>query len=302
MVELTIAEACKVYNGSHIDDIIMLIDDLSLVPLPLVPRRTNCIILGVCLKGKAQYTVDTLEHEVRPGDAIIINEGQVMDNYMVSPDLAGVGYFVSADFFNESIKEVHDLSPIFLFSRTHPVFHLNEQEVKTFEMYYHLMKEKIEDTEHHFRANVVRSLFTTMLYDMCHAIYRLREDRNADGSRSETIFTNFLTLVEKNFREHRRVGWYAEQLDLSPKYLSEMVRVASKRTPNEWIDNYVVLELRLLLKNTRMSVKDIAKKMHFPNQSFLGKYFKEHVGQSPRRYRYDIMGKQSDDALKEEEQ
>lgn len=288
MVELTIAEACKVYGGSHIDDKIMLIDNLSLVPLPLVPRRTNCVILGLCLKGKAQYTVDTKKYEVRPGDAIIVNDGQVMDNYMVSPDLAGVGYFVSVDFFNEVVKGVRDLSAIYLFSRTHPVFHLTEKESEAFQTYFHLIQEKVEQESHHFRTDVVRSLFTTLIYDLSESIYRLQQEQNIDvphGTRAEILFTNFLTLVEKHFREERRVSWYAEQLGISPKYLSEMVKQASRRTPNEWIDNYVVLELRLLLKNSSLTVKEISKKMKFPNQSFLGKYFKEHVGVSPRRYR-----------------
>jgi len=81
------------------------------------------------------------------------------------------------------------------------------------------------------------------------------------------------------------VSWYAQQLDITPKYLSEMVKQVSKRTPNEWIDNYVTREIRVLLKNTTKSIKDIAVEMNFPNQSFLGKYFKEHAGVSPSAYR-----------------
>ena len=61
----------------------------------------------------------------------------------------------------------------------------------------------------------------------------------------------------------------------------------SHRSPNEWIDKYVTLELRVLLQNTSKSIKEIAKELNFPNQSFLGKYFKEHVGISPSRYRKD---------------
>jgi AraC-like DNA-binding protein len=91
--------------------------------------------------------------------------------------------------------------------------------------------------------------------------------------------------VERNFRVERRVGWYAEQLCITPKYLSETVKQVSRRTPNEWIDNYVTLEVRVLLKNSTMSIKEIAQTLNFPNQSFLGKFFKEHVGMSPSDYR-----------------
>lgn len=64
-----------------------------------------------------------------------------------------------------------------------------------------------------------------------------------------------------------------------------MVKVASRRTPNDWIDDYVTLELRVLLRNTNKNIKEITEEMNFPNQSFLGKYFKEHVGISPSAYR-----------------
>ena len=285
MVELTIAEACRVYGGSCIEDKIMLIDDLSLVPLPQVPRRANCVILGVCLTGRAEYSLDTKKYVVEPGDAMIVNEGQVMDDYRVTKDLTGVGYFIEREFFNEIIKGVTGLSSIFLFSRTHPVFRLRQEEVDSFRSYHELIKQKIECREHHFRTDMVRSLLMTMLYDMGDALYRFREVRESENTRAEVIFTQFLTLVEKNFREVRLVSWYAKQMDISPKYLSEMVKKASKQTPNDWIDNYVVLEIRLLLKNSTMSVKKIAEEMNFPNQSFLGKYFRERVGISPRRYR-----------------
>ena len=92
-------------------------------------------------------------------------------------------------------------------------------------------------------------------------------------------------MVEQNFRNERRVSWYGQQLCITPKYLSEAIKQVSHRTPNEWIDNYVTLEIRVLLKNSTKSIKEIAQELHFPNQSFLGKYFKEHVGCSPSDYR-----------------
>ena len=72
---------------------------------------------------------------------------------------------------------------------------------------------------------------------------------------------------------------------ITAKYLSETVKQVSKRTPNEWIDSYVTLEVRVLLKNSTKAIKEIALELNFPNQSFLGKFFKEHVGMSPSAYR-----------------
>lgn len=63
------------------------------------------------------------------------------------------------------------------------------------------------------------------------------------------------------------------------------MKSVSNRTPNEWIDYYVMLELRVRLRNTESSIKEITQGMNFSSQSFLGKYFKEHAGMSPSEYR-----------------
>jgi AraC-like DNA-binding protein len=123
-----------------------------------------------------------------------------------------------------------------------------------------------------------------MFYDLSNVIYRVQQDHKPQ-SRADVIFTRFIKLVENNYKQERRVGWYARQLCITPKYLSETVKSVSRRTPNEWIDYYIILELRVQLKNTIKNIKEIAEELHFPNQSFLGKFFKDHVGMSPSKYR-----------------
>ena len=285
ITELTINNVRASYKGSFLNNDLVLIDELAKLPLPNEPRRTRCIILGLCLKGKAQYSVDTIDHTVQPKDVILINEGLVLDNYMLSPDFSGIGILMSSDFFHEIIQGIHELSSLFLFSRTHPVLTLNHIEVKNIEFYFRALKYKVDEKNHHFRTDVVRSLMMTMIYDISNAIYRLQQINDKRQTRAEAIFTSFIRLVEENFRHERRVSWYGEQLCITPKYLSETVKQISRRTPNEWIDNFVTLEVRVLLKNSTMSIKEIAQTMNFPNQSFLGKYFKEHVGMSPSDYR-----------------
>ena len=272
-------------NYSCIDDELLLLNDLAQMPWPTSPRQMKCILLGLCQNGKAQYCVDTEEHMVRPGDVIIINEGTLVDNGMFSSDFTGMAILMNVDFFQEIIKGIHELSQLFLFSRAHPVFRLTKDEMSAVQIYFRTIKYQVDNKGHHFRRDVVRSLMMTMVYDVSNVIYRLQQTGDKRQTRAESIFAQFIRLVEHNFRHERRVSWYAERLCITPKYLSETVKQVSRRTPNEWIDNYVTLEMRVLLKNSPMSIKEIAREMHFPNQSFLGKYFKEHVGMSPSEYR-----------------
>lgn len=284
MTDISIAAARQIYNGSHIGEDILLFDDFSEVPMPHGPMKMNCILLGLCLKGNAQYSVDTLNHTVSANDIIIISEGQVVNNYQPSDGFSGIAIMLSDDFFHEIIKGIHELSSIFIFSRTHPVFTLDKDEVNNICTYFQGIKQKMDKQEHHFRRDVVRSLMMTMIYDLGNVIFRIQSgDRKQ--SRAEVIFAQFIDLVENNFREEKRVSWYAKQLCITPKYLSESVKQVSRRTPNEWIDNYVILEARVMLKDSALSIKEITQRLHFPNQSFFGKFFKEHVGMSPSKYR-----------------
>ncbi len=275
----------KLYNGSYIDDDIMVFNEIGSLPLPNEPRRMKCILLALCRHGKVQYSVDTEERMVAANDVIIISEGQVIDNYMLSNDLSGIAILISQNFFSEIIKDIHGISSLFLFSRSHPVFGLRQDEIGNLMTYFDLIWNKMNDDEHHFRKDVVRSLIATMIYDLSQVIYRIQQQKNKRSGRAESIFTEFIKLVEQNFRHERRVSHYATRLCITPKYLSETVKQVSHRTPNEWIDNYVALEIRVMLKNTTKSIKEIAEEMNFPNQSFLGRFFKEHVGMSPSEYR-----------------
>lgn len=282
---ITIESAKSVYKGAYIDNDLMFFDDIAELPLPNEPRRMGCKLLAVCLSGKVQYSVDTEQHTVYPNDIIIISEGQVTDDYMFSRDCHGKAIMISQEFFDETIKGVHELSSLFLFSRNHPVCHLTQQEVDTVLSYLQILKRKVGDPTHHFRRETVSALLSTMFYDLSNVIYKMQCVNDKRQTRAESIFTQFILLVEKNFRHERRVNWYGQQMCISPKYLSETIKQISRRTPNEWIDNYVTLEIRVLLRNSTKSIKEIAQDLNFPNQSFLGKYFKEHVGMSPSEYR-----------------
>lgn len=283
--DITVEYATRMCDGSHIGGDILLLDELAKMPLPREPRRMQCLFLAMCLKGSARYFVDSVEHRVGAGDLIIINQGRVTYDCTMSHDCRGIGIVISYNFFNETIKSVHELSSLFLFARNHPVFSIPQDKVGFIRDTFFSIRQKIDEPGNHFRREMVQSLFLAMVYELCNVIYSVQSQNDACHSRAESIFTQFILLVEKNFRTERRVGWYSEQLCISPKYLSETVKAVSKRTPNEWIDSYVTMELRMLLRNTQKSIKEIAQELHFSNQSFLGKYFKENVGMSPSEYR-----------------
>ena len=112
-----------------------------------------------------------------------------------------------------------------------------------------------------------------------------KSNPDAKPSRQDEIVARFLQCVHENYREHRDVGFYAAQMGLSLKYMSHVIYEKTGRHPTKWIKDYVILEAKTMLRSGRYSIQQIADELHFPNQSFFGKYFKEAVGVSPKKWK-----------------
>ena len=287
IIDATLEEAKTWGNAEYMEDGLVFTDRITDAPIPTEPTRLNFILMALCKKGRAQYSIDTREQTVTPGDLLFISERHIVDNYMASPDFECLCIMVSTEFYHGFVQNVKNVSSLLIFSMNNPVVTLTPREIQVYSNYYHTIREKMSDQQHHYRTDLVKSLLLAMFYDMSNVIWRVEQRGTKTQTRADAIFAQFIRLLEENFRQERRVGWYAGQLFITPKYLSEVVKQVSKRTPNEWIDNYVMLEVRVLLKNTTKSIKEITEELNFPNQSFLGKYFKERMGVSPSEYRKD---------------
>jgi len=286
-IQETDIQATK-YRLTHTDfiaDDIIISDSLTKLPLPDGPRRMTFIVVAMCTNGTVTMSIDTNNVQITKGDLVIISERHVIDNYKASADAEGQLMIMSTRFFYDVVHDVSDLSSLFILSKEQSLLSLDGRESDIFTEYYTLLKRKVADTSNSYRRNIVGSIIHTMFYELCDVVARRQQAIHSHNTRASIVFTKFISLLEISHKQERRVGWYAEQMGITPKHLSETVKAVSMRTPNEWIDSYVTLAARLLLKNTTKSIKEIAAELNFPNQSFLGKYFKEHVGMSPSQYR-----------------
>jgi len=272
-------------NCLSLGDDILLADNLSQIPFPTDIRRLNFIFICLCTRGSVNFTLDMHPYMLSAGDLMIVSERHFLDDYYPATDFDGLCIIISIPFYQDFIQNISDLSALFLFAHRHPVLQLSECDQHKFSEYFRLIQSKMAETGHHHQRNLVRTLMQAFFYDLSDVVYHFQLSKDERVKRADTIFVKFIRLVEANCRRERRVGWYAQQMSITPKYLSETVKSVSRRTPNEWIDNYVMLELRVILKNTTKSIKTISEEMNFPNQSFFGKYFKSHVGKSPSEYR-----------------
>ncbi len=112
-----------------------------------------------------------------------------------------------------------------------------------------------------------------------------KQGKRKDGTREEAYFKDFMQHLREHYRQERKIGFYADKVCVSAKYLSSIVRSVSGYGPSHWIDGCVIGEAKNLLKLSTMSIQEISNELHFPTQSYFGRYFKKHTGMSPRTYR-----------------
>ena len=153
---------------------------------------------------------------------------------------------------------------------------------------YSFIRKRLKNKEDLYRREVVMGLMQGFFFELCnifnsHAPTAAATVKNK--SRKEYIFERFYESLIESYQSERSVKFYADQLCLTPKHLSGVVKEVSGKTVGEWIDELVILEAKALLNSSSMNIQEIADRLNFANQSFFGKYFKHYTGMSPKEYR-----------------
>ena len=137
-----------------------------------------------------------------------------------------------------------------------------------------------------YKKDIVRSLLNAAFLALC---CRMKQIVGQEGLSvkpvADSLFQRFLHQLSSSEVKHRPVESFANELCVSPKYLSVVCKKNSGKTANEWITEYVMEDIRYYLKQTDLGAKQICDILGFPNPSFFGKYVKEHFGLTPMQMR-----------------
>ena len=257
-------------------------------PIYKYPLRLDGLFLAIREKGYSTFSINLKEFQVGPNDLIIGSPGDLMQSSISEGAYLSQTMMVSSNFLKEMYISLNSFMPFFSSHKDHPVFHLTSEEVEELKAYFLLIKDVVERDDY-FRIDILKRLLAAYLYKLGSIIYRHRPELQAEASkplkREEILFKEFIRLVSEHHHKERRVDFYAEQLFLSPKHFSTVIKKVSGKTAGQWIDEYVVLEAKTLLRYSSMSIQEVAYYMNFPNPSFFGKYFRHHTGMSPSEYK-----------------
>jgi AraC-like DNA-binding protein len=161
---------------------------------------------------------------------------------------------------------------------------MDDRQMAVVQHYLGLLRMLIEANRYQAVLHLVRSF----IYCLAEEYALLHPQQTASLTRAEQISGQYLSLIERFCREQHRVEWYASQLHLAPKYLSNVIRQTLGISPNVYINRALLRQAKSLLSSTLLSVQEIADRLGFHNQSHFGTFFKRMTGVSPSAFRYSV--------------
>jgi AraC-like DNA-binding protein len=190
---------------------------------------------------------------------------------------------MSQRFLNDLSLNVQESFTTWLSVKQNACVPLEERGLNAMINYFNMMKDTLQIKDNPYRMQIAINLTRAFFYG---AGYHFHNFSNTNTkSHNEELTEKFLNLVQIHYKQERGLNFYAEKMCITPKHLAKVIKENSTRSANEWIDEYVVLMAKALLKSTNMTIQQIADDLNFPSQSFFGKYFKRIVGISPREYK-----------------
>lgn len=254
------------------------------------PTRIDAYAVAFCSKGSITVSSDLTRHVIGERMMYVHFPGSILQ--VVSEQESAVRIILCEEAFIRRINvDLKLFSQLFLSVRGHPCLPLGEEEwTELTRAFDDIHAEGLRGCEDAVSEEIRWMLLRTTAYRICRIIDGSAERRRADAAcsvrnRNHEYFRAFMDALSRHYMQQRTVGFYAAQLHLTPKYLTTIIRRTSGRSAIEWIDEYVVLEAKNLLKYSTMSIQQIAYYLNFPNQSFFGKYFRNHTGMTPTAYR-----------------
>ncbi len=247
--------------------------------------RIEALMFLICTGGRFRFSIDLKEYDVSTDTLVILNPNNYVNVWECSEDFTCSMTVCSLNTIETIISKPSDLLPVIVSNARTPVLHLAPPQSRWLRESFSLIKDKIESETSKFRMRTIQGIMQAVLYDIMDIIIARNPSIKDMSSRKEELMVQFIIAVIKDFRRERKVEYYADKLCITSKHLSAVVKELTGVTAGKIIDDYVILEAKILLRKTDLTIQEIASRLNFPNQSFFGKYFKHATGLTPSDYR-----------------
>lgn len=247
------------------------------------PHKFDFFLVAYHKAGSAILEIDMEKYDLsEPANIIRLLPGQIVAFNNTSPDFDVDVVIMSKSFVDNLLVFANGSVPFSFDKRLNAVVRIGKRE-KMASMFIKVIRHILdENAENPYKSKIVQHVLMAIFYSS-EKISKNEDEK--PRTNADILSKEFLALVKEHFREERQLKFYADKMCITPRYLSRVVKECTQFSAADWIERFVVLEARALLKSTNMTVQQISDELNFPSQTFFGKYFKRRVGLSPKEYR-----------------
>ncbi len=237
-----------------------------------------------CRKGTANIEIDLIPYELVANTQLIIIAGSIFHNISNSDDFMISYITFKHEVYDEATAQLEPSFTFFL--KEYPCVQLGEKRINKMNYLVEAMEDFYNEKTNCFRVKIFKNNIQSFLldvYDKTRTLFKI--DKSEEVGRREELFIKFIHLIHKYCPQKREVGFYAEKLYITSRYLSSITQNVADKSAKYIIDKHAIQRIKIMLKYSNMSIQDISYELNFPDQSFFSRYFKKHTGMSPLEYR-----------------
>lgn len=238
----------------------------------------NGIAIVLCKSDNGSIMVDGKVYKLHPNNVIVLPENHVIGlNSVVSEQNSIIA--VTIDHILNMPSPID--TNIFSYSRYLSVIKVSDDKFEDLMSYYRfLYKESLDESK--YKEEIINSIFYALILEIV-AEYEKVFSIEVNDIKAESLSDRFFRLLATYYKQYRTVKFYADKLNLTPKYLSTAIKRATGRPILDWIHDAVLIEAKMLLRTTNLTVQQIADTLNFSSPSAFVQFFKKHTGTTPKR-------------------
>ena len=279
------------YRIDDSNDLVVM-ENIATIPAGQICLEEHGIVF-ICTEGRAQLEYDGAVIQFQKGDLFLYMAHSVATNFMTTSNFnCRQIWFTRGELWNTNPYARTSLSDI-TYLKQHPVVHLTEDDITLLDNYFQLLCNRMKDRSPVHYPDIVRTLVGTMMLEILSMMRRgeleeAKQDMQTDklsGFHKRKTVDKFIYMLEQSDGKIRKVDDFASQLNITPKYLSTILKETMNRRPSDMIQLFTMKAIERRLRFSDMTMQEIANDLNFPNASFFGRYFREHSGMTPLEYR-----------------
>lgn len=257
----------------------------SILKFPKKSFRIDFYAFCICLAGNIELEIDNNTYNINQNGFLISAPSTIIKFKKVSKDFRMKLLFFSKDFLLKNIANPFIIDKMNLFRYgSHNILEADIQQAVPLYAFLDYLQIKTS-VKGKFTEEIIRTIIFNLLLEIAEIVSLEGGDSKENKKKKKELFLKFDELVKENILLYKDVGFYAKQLCISDKYLIEVVKKATGKTPHQIIDEALLKEAYVMLGNPGYSITQIADLLQFSSVSAFGRFFKKYASISPTEYR-----------------